>query len=151
MSWQDCLPHVVLALLSYVFLGMGALGSIAFLLLERMPRAREIPELFSLAQRVRFSFNFFYFLTSLTLLLVSLWLGLKGSLTTWPTWLEAKVISSGLLALFLLAAALYLVFCMITHRQAERKLAWILLIGFLLALVNLTVGNFILGGQHNFF
>ncbi len=151
MNWQDCLPHVVLALLSYVFLGMGALGSGAFLLLERMPRAREIPELFSLAQRVRFSFNFFYFLSSLVLLLVSLWLGVKKSLTAWPTWLEAKVISTSLLTLFLLISALYLIFCMATRRQVERKLAWILLTGFLLALINLTVGNFILGGQHNFF
>jgi hypothetical protein len=150
MNWQDCLLHAVLALLSYVFLGMGALGSGAYLLLEKMPRAREIPELFSLAQRVRFSFNLFYFLTSLVLLLVSLWLGLTKSLTTWPSRFEAKVISSGFLALFLLTSALYLVFCMATHRKVEKRLAWILLIGFLLALANLTVGNFILGGQHDF-
>lgn len=150
MSWKSCLIHAVIGILSYVFLFMGSLGGVSYLLLFRLPRLKEVPEFLHTAQKVRLSFNFFYFLSSFVLLTLSFPLGLIGSRGSWNVLTEPKLYSSILLWAVL---SLGLLLILIKKRRKEdvgKLVAWASIVAFLFALFNLLVGNFILGGNHQF-
>lgn len=150
MSWKSCLFHASMGILSYVFLFMGSLGGAAYLLVFRLPKVKEVPEFLDVAQRVRLSFNFFYYLGSFISLTLSLFLGIKKSWSSWSVLAEPKFYSSLILWLTLLIGFFVILIKKRKKKDVGKLLAWACIITFFLALFNLLVGNFIFGGNHSF-
>ncbi len=152
MSWKSCIVHASIGILSYVFLFMGSLGGGAYLLLLRLPRAQEVPELFEVAQKVRLSFNWFYYLASFGGITLTIFLGLKNSWGQWSIFSEPKLYSTLILWLALLTGLIIIIFKKRSNKEEVGKtLAWFCIVAFFLALINLLVGNVVFGGNHNFF
>jgi hypothetical protein len=150
MSWEICLLHAVIGILSYVFLFMGSLGGVSYLIVFRLPKVKEVPEFLDVAQKVRLSFNLFYFLSSFVLLTLSLPLGLISSWRNWNVLAEPKLYSSILLWLVLFVGLLVILIKKRRKEDVGKIAAWASIVAFLFALFNLLVGNFIFGGNHQF-
>ncbi len=142
--------HAVIGILSYAFLFMGLLGGVSYLIAFRLPKLKEVPEFLGLAQKIRLSFNLFYFLLSFVLFTLSLLLGVFSSWGNWNVRAEPKLYSSILLWLVLSIGLLVILIKKKGRKDVGKVAAWASIIAFLFALFNLLVGSVIFGGNHQF-
>lgn len=153
MGWQTCFIHALLGILSYIFLGIAAVGSGIYLVLGRFQLPDGAKEYRLILEETRLKINQTYLYLGFAILSLAFIVGVFQASVLWKNpWVsDPKTIATAIIWLYYLVAIL--IFLRLNRRKDERRgtiTSVLALCGLLLIILAFILVQFVLSSAHHY-